>query len=145
MTRQSCDYCRSDISILCEIPCLGVYNHSVHPTSLVLFLPSGRKAPGHGPQFLAQNKLSQVFIYRLVMDYFHRHLVVGTHSEQNCSVTHLQYCVTSETGVSSPPSQSVCEAVNGPSAPPEGSNSEAPRVFLLTSTFLPSCSTPCPF
>src|SRR3712207_9389834 len=70
---QSCDYCGRDISIICEMSCMGVYNHSVHLTSLVPFLPSGRKAPGHGPQISAQNKLTQIFIYRLVMDYFRRH------------------------------------------------------------------------
>src|SRR3712207_8182177 len=51
---QSCDYCGRDISIICEMSCMGVYNHSVHLTSLVPFLPSGRKAPGHGPQISAQ-------------------------------------------------------------------------------------------
>ena len=51
----------------CETSCLGVYNHSVHPTSSVPFLPLG-----HGPHILAQNKLTQIFIYRLVLDYFHR-------------------------------------------------------------------------
>ena len=32
-TEQSRDYCKRDISILCETYSLGVYNHSVHPTS----------------------------------------------------------------------------------------------------------------
>ena len=39
-----------------------VYNHSVYLTSLVPFLPLGKKALGHGAQILAQNKLSQIFI-----------------------------------------------------------------------------------
>ena len=32
----------------------------MHPTSLVPFPPSGRKALGHGPHILAQNKLTQI-------------------------------------------------------------------------------------
>ena len=73
LTEQSCDYCKRDISIICETSSLRVYNHSIHPTSLVPFLPSGRKALGYGPHILAQNKLTQIFIYRLVMDYLHGH------------------------------------------------------------------------
>ena len=88
LTGQSCDYCGRDISITCETPCLGVYNHYVHPTSSVPFLPSGRKAPGHGAQILAQNKLSQIFIYRLVMDYFCRHWSVLLSESHPCGLPH---------------------------------------------------------
>ena len=57
LTGQSCDYCGRDISNTCETPCLGVYNHSVHPTSWVPFSSFGKKGPR--PWFLI--KLCLIF------------------------------------------------------------------------------------
>ena len=74
LTEQSWDYCKRDISIICETSSLRVYNHSVQPTFLVPFLPWRRNAPGHGPCILPQNKLTKIFIYRLVTDYFHQQI-----------------------------------------------------------------------
>ena len=74
-TGQSCDYCGRDISITCETPCLGIYNHYVHPTSSVPFLPSRRKDPG--PWFLI--KLCLIFSCYSVSCEFNRSPARGTH------------------------------------------------------------------
>ena len=72
-TVQSCDYCKMDMSITCDICSVMVYNYSVHPYFFgVLRSFVEGLSQAIWSSHLVHNKLTPILIYRLVIDYLHR-------------------------------------------------------------------------